>query len=174
MMCLVVILFIFIYLFLKFYLFIFCCIGSSFLHTGFLQLWRVRATLHCGAWASRCGGFSCCRVRALGMRASVVVACGLSSYGLRALEHRLGSCCTRAQLLCDMWDLARPGLEPMSPALAGRFPTTVPPGKPYLYLFIFILLGFHSQSLICELMSFVNFIRFLAIISPKIVSCPLL
>ena len=29
-----------------------------------------------------------------------------------------------------MWDLPRAGLEPVSPALAGRFSTTVPPGKP--------------------------------------------
>ncbi|KAJ8788184.1 hypothetical protein J1605_005483 [Eschrichtius robustus] len=29
-----------------------------------------------------------------------------------------------------MWDLPRPGIEPVSPALAGRFLTTVPPGKP--------------------------------------------
>ena len=28
-----------------------------------------------------------------------------------------------------MWDLPGPGLEPMSPALAGRFSTTAPPGK---------------------------------------------
>ena len=28
-----------------------------------------------------------------------------------------------------MWDLPRPGLEPVSPALAGRFLTTAPPGK---------------------------------------------
>ena len=28
------------------------------------------------------------------------------------------------------WDLPRPGLEPVSPALAGRFSTTAPPGKP--------------------------------------------
>ena len=34
-----------------------------------------------------------------------------------------------------MWDLPGPGLEPMSPALAGGFLTTAPPGKPY---FIFI------------------------------------
>ena len=33
-----------------------------------------------------------------------------------------------------MWDLPRPGLEPVSPALAGRFSTTAPPGKP-LYSF---------------------------------------
>ena len=28
-----------------------------------------------------------------------------------------------------MWDLPRPGLEPVSPAPAGGLPTTVPPGK---------------------------------------------
>ena len=28
-----------------------------------------------------------------------------------------------------MWDLPGPGLKPVSPALAGRFLTTVPPGK---------------------------------------------
>ena len=40
------------------------------------------------------------------------------------------SCGTRAQLLRGTWDLPGPGLEPMSPALAGEFPTTAPPGKP--------------------------------------------
>ena len=31
----------------------------------------------CGVQASHCGGFSCCGARALGVQASVVVACGL-------------------------------------------------------------------------------------------------
>ena len=61
---------------------------------------------------------------------SAVVAHGLSSCGSWALEHRLSSCGARAQLLHGMWDPPRPGLEPMSPALAGGFPTTAPPGKP--------------------------------------------
>ena len=39
---------------------------------------RVGATLRCGVWASHCGGFSCCGAQALGARASVVVAQGLS------------------------------------------------------------------------------------------------
>ena len=43
---------------------------------------------------------------------------------------RLSSCGSRAQLLRGMWDPPRPGLEPVSPALAGRFSTTAPPGKP--------------------------------------------
>ena len=36
------------------------------------------ATLRCGVQASHCSGFSCCRARALGTWASVVVARGLS------------------------------------------------------------------------------------------------
>ena len=28
-----------------------------------------------------------------------------------------------------MWDLPRPGIDPVSPALAGGFLTTAPPGK---------------------------------------------
>ena len=43
---------------------------------------------------------------------------------------RLSSCGSRAQLLRGTWDPPRPGLEPASPASAGRLPTTAPPGKP--------------------------------------------
>ena len=47
-------------------------------------------------------------------------------------SRRAGSaiCGSWAQLLRGMWDLPRPGLEPVSPALVGRFSTTAPPGKP--------------------------------------------
>ena len=46
------------------------------------------------------------------------------------LEHSLSSG-TWAQLLCSMWSLPGQGIEPVSPALAGRFFTTKqPPGKP--------------------------------------------
>ena len=48
---------------------------------------------------------------------------------------RLSSCGSWAQLLHGMWDLPRPGLEPESPALAGRFSTTAPPGKPPFMFF---------------------------------------
>ena len=48
----------------------------------------------------------------------------------RLQTRRLSSCGSWAQLLRGMWDLPRPGLEPMSLALAGRFSTTVPQGKP--------------------------------------------
>ena len=49
----------------------------------------------------------------------------------RLQMHRLSNCGSWAQLLHGMGDPPRPGLEPVSPALAGRFSTTAPPGKPY-------------------------------------------
>ena len=53
----------------------------------------------------------------------------------RLQTRRLSNCGSRAQPLRGMWDLPRPGLEPVSPALAGRFPTTAPLGKPHRYFF---------------------------------------
>ena len=54
----------------------------------------------------------------------------------RLQTRRLSSCGSRAQLPRGTWDLPRPGLEPVSPALAGRLSTTAPPGKPYTYFCI--------------------------------------
>ena len=54
----------------------------------------------------------------------------------RLQMHRLSNCGSRAQLLRGMWDPPRPGLEPVSPALAGRPSTNAPPGKPPLLLLI--------------------------------------
>ena len=63
----------------------------------------------------------------------------------RLQTRRLSSSGSRAQLLRGTWDLPRPGLEPVSPALAGRFSTTAPPGKPETVL-LYIL----SRFLIVE------------------------
>ena len=52
----------------------------------------------------------------------------------RLQTHRLSNCGSWAQLLRGTWDLPRPGPEPASPALAGRFSTTAPPGKPLQFL----------------------------------------
>ena len=72
-----IILFFFFNLFI--YLFIFDCIDWVFVVARGLSLVAASgvATLRCGARASHCGGFSCCGARALGARASVVVARGL-------------------------------------------------------------------------------------------------
>ena len=46
----------------------------------------------------------------------------------------------RVLLLHGMWDLPRPGTEPMSPALAGYFLSALPPGKStlvFIYTFIY-------------------------------------
>ena len=58
----------------------------------------------CGVWACRCGGFSCCGTgsRVTGFSGSSV----------------------QAWLTCSMWNLPRPGTEPIPPALAGRLLTT--------------------------------------------------
>ena len=47
-----------------------------------------------------------------------------------APEHRLNSCGSRPYLRSSTWDLPRPGIEPVSPALAGGFFSKEPPGKP--------------------------------------------
>ena len=129
-------------------------IVSSLLCMGFLQLRQAGATLHCG-------GFSCCGAGALGTRASVVVARGLSSCGSWALQlwltgsvvvaHGLCSCGTQAQLLHGMWDLPGPGIEPVVPALAGRFLTTAPPGKPLSFITI-INRGLNVQITVLDML----------------------
>ena len=45
-----------------------------------------------------------------------------------------------------MWDLPRPGLEPVSPAWAGRFSTAAPPGKPQSATFLTPGTGFVEDS----------------------------
>ena len=59
----------------------------------------------------------------------------------RLQTRRLSNCGSRAQLLHGMWDLPRPGLEPVSPALAGRFSTTAPPGKPFIHSYVLVERG---------------------------------
>ena len=76
---------------------------------------------------------------------------GLSLSRPLVAEHRLqscrlSSCGSRAQLLHGMWDLPRPGLEPVSSALAGRFSTTAPPGKPQCVVLILKVLIVSRQT----------------------------
>ena len=80
-------------------------------------------------WAARRSELSHCRARALGTRGPVVAACGLSP------------CVSQAELLPSMWDLPRPGNQPVFPALAGGFLTAEPLGKtcPRILLNIFLL-----------------------------------
>ena len=77
--------------------------------------------------------FSSCGKRGplfIAVRGPLTIAASLVAEH-RLQTHRLSSCGSRAQLLRGTWDPPRPGLEPVSPALAGRLPTTAPPGKPH-------------------------------------------
>ena len=83
--------------------------------------------------------------------ASFVAEHGLCSCGSRALERRLSSCGAWASLLRSMWDLPGQGIKPMSPALASRFLTTEPPGKPYNVMFY--------RSIYCEMISTIELVN---------------
>ena len=93
-----------------------------------------RSYLHCGAWASHCGGFSCCGAQSLGHSGFGVTAHRLRSCRSQAPEPRLSSG-PRASLLHNMWDLPRPEIEVVSSALADGYFTTEPPGKPPTFWF---------------------------------------
>ena len=71
----------------------------------------------------------------IALRRPLTIAASLAAEH-RLQTRRLSSCGSRAQLLHGMRDPPRPGLEPVSPALAGRLSTTAPPGKPRTYIFL--------------------------------------
>ena len=83
----------------------------------------------------------------------------------RLQTRRLSNCGSRAQPFRGMRDPPRPGLEPVSPALAGRFSTTAPPGKPRTSQFISWLIikrNVDGRTLWNFLSSFfLNFLNFL-------------
>ena len=81
--------------------------------------------------------FSSCGKRGplfIAVRGPLTIAASLVAEH-RLQTRRLSNCGSRAQVLRGMWDLPRPGLEPVSPALAGRLSTTAPPGKPRYSIF---------------------------------------
>ena len=51
----------------------------------------------------------------------------------RVLEYRLSHCGLWALVAHGIWNLPRSGIKPVSPALADRFLSTVPPGKSCLW-----------------------------------------
>ena len=89
-------------------LFSFGCAEPFLPHVGFLWVQQAGTTL-IAVLASHCCSSSCCRAH--------------------ALEHRLSTCVARALLLQGTWYPPRPGIKPVSHALAGGFFITGPPGK---------------------------------------------
>ena len=83
--------------------------------------------------------FSSCGKRGpllIAVRGPLTIAASLVAEH-RLQTRRLSNRGSRAQLLRGTWDPPRPGLEPVSPALAGRLSTTAPPGKPWTLYFLF-------------------------------------
>ena len=98
-----------------FYLFIYlfvCLFVYFWLCWGFISVWGKRGPLF------------------IAVRGPLTIAASLVAEH-RLQTRRLSSRGSRAQLLRGMWDLPRPGLEPVSPALAGRLSPTAPPGQPH-------------------------------------------
>ena len=98
-------------------------------------------------FASARGLFSSCGERGpllIAVRGPLTIAASLVAEH-RLQTRRLSSRGPRAQLLRRMRDLPRPGPEPVSPALAGRFSTTAPPGKPWIVIFNGCLMPWNSN-----------------------------
>ena len=116
------------------YLFIYFCPCWVFVSVRGLSLVAASG----GHSSSRCAGLSLSRP--LTIAASLVAEHRLQT-------RRLSSCGSRAQLLRGTRDLPRPGLKPVSPALAGIF-STAPPGKPLITYLIFQI---HAAPLLLPL-----------------------
>ena len=104
------------------YLFIFVVLSLHWCTQAFSSCREWGLFSSCSALASQCGSLCC------GGADFRHTSC--SGCGLQALARGLNSCGAQAQLLHGMWNLPGPGIKPMTPALAGRFLSTAPPGKP--------------------------------------------
>ena len=107
-------------IFLKIFFQVFYLFSCLFIY--FWLIW-VFIAVHGLSLVAASGGYSSLRCTAFSLRWLLL----LRSTGSKCVGF--SSCRARAQLLRDMWDLPGPGVEPVSPALEGRFLTTVPPGK---------------------------------------------
>ena len=94
-----------------------------------------RAFSSCGEWGPLF----------IAVRGPLIIAASLVAEH-RLQTCRLSACGSWAQLLRGMWDLPRPGLEPVSPALAGRVSTTAPPGKPSMLMFYCLDLVWENEK----------------------------
>ena len=101
-------------------------------HTGVLAFFFLKLIYLWLQWVfiapqafSSCGTWGLPFVAVLGFL--MVVPSLVADHRLQACG--LGSCGTWAQLLHGMWDLPRPGTEPVSPVVAGRILSTALSGR---------------------------------------------
>ena len=90
--------------------------------------------IHCYTWASSSSGkqglLFVAVHRLLGQWLLLLRRVGSGPWVSVAVACRLSSCGSQAQLPHGMWDLTGPGIELVSPALAGRIPTMGLPEVP--------------------------------------------
>ena len=153
MMCLGVCFFFLINLFI--YLFIFGCVGSSFLCEGFLQLRWAGATPHRSAQAPHRRGLSRCRAQAPDAQAQQLWLTG------PVAPRHAGSSQTRARTRVP-W-IGRQTLNHRATREALG-----------VFFFVFTLLGVCWASWICKSMFFIRFGKFLVVISSNCFSVSIL
>ena len=99
--------------------------------------------LHCFVWAlSSCKQLGLLFILVDGLLvavASLVVEHMLQVCGLQSMQHLGSMVVVHRFSCCGMWNTPGPGIEPMSPALAGGFLSTVPSGNSFFkILFIYL------------------------------------
>ena len=98
---------------------LFGCAGSLLLNMAFFNSGEKELLSSCSSWASHCGAFSNCKAPAL--RHTNLVA-------------------------CSMWNLPRPRIKLVTPALTDRFLTTGPLGTFNHWLLKLLLELFESTT----------------------------
>ena len=99
----------------------------------------------CSECASHRGGFSCCGVWILGLQH--LLHCTQAGHGL------IGGARLSYPEACRSL-IPRPKIDPVFPALAGRFLTTGPPRKSLFLFFCFLLLSFKRSLYIGDVSPF--------------------
>ena len=111
------------------FLFVFYCLKKV------IYFWRHWVFIAmCGHSLMWCvGGYSslCC--------AGFSLQCLLLLWSTGSRAYGLDSCGTWVYLVHGVWNPPGPGMEPVSPALQGRFLTTVPPGTSLYFIIYFCL-----------------------------------
>ena len=115
-----------------YYYYLFAALGLHCCARAFSSYSEQGLLSNCGAWACHCSGFTGCRAQALecmGFSSRDTWALG---YGSVVVVHRLSSPTAHGIFLGQ-------GLTLLTPALAGGFLTTGPPGKSLKYFDVIYL-----------------------------------
>ena len=118
--------------------FIFVCVRPSLMHEGFVYLQQEWGYHSLWYQASHCGGFSC--------RSQALRSTHFSSWCTWTQELQLPGLQSAGSVMMCMWNLPWPGIEPVSPALAAGFLSTVPPGKSGINIFMAISHLFYNAQ----------------------------